>query len=161
MNAALADPKEEARSKQLIQETLEYQLGGGEPSRGTHVKVVDEQKEQPVHKISKMDHIVFKDRNIFVAPDVPTTEEEKAICLNIDNMKVLIKDDSKSKVQPDAMLKQEPKDPFANVKENPTGGANGKVINYETFESSSEDEFSCGAFESAAQSFQNKEKNGE
>ena len=33
-----------------------------------------------------------------------------------------------------------------------------KVINYETFESSSEDEFSCGAFESAAASFQNKEK---
>jgi len=36
-----------------------------------------------------------------------------------------------------------------------------KVINYETFESSSEDEFSQGAFESAAQSFQNKEKNQE
>ena len=34
-----------------------------------------------------------------------------------------------------------------------------KVINYETFESSSEDEFSCGAFESAAHSFQNKVKN--
>ena len=33
-----------------------------------------------------------------------------------------------------------------------------KVINYETFESSSEDEFSQGAFESAAHSFQNKEK---
>ena len=28
-----------------------------------------------------------------------------------------------------------------------------KVVNYETFESSSEDEFSCGAFESAAASF--------
>ena len=36
-----------------------------------------------------------------------------------------------------------------------------KVINYETFESSSEDEFSCGAFESAAASFQNKEKGAE
>jgi len=59
------------------------------------------------------------------------------------------------------MQKNEPKDPFVNVNENPTGGVNGKVINYETFESSSEDEFSCGAFESAAQSFQNKEKNGE
>lgn len=34
-----------------------------------------------------------------------------------------------------------------------------KVINYETFESSSEDEFSQGAFESAANSFINKEKN--
>lgn len=33
-----------------------------------------------------------------------------------------------------------------------------KVCNYETFESSSEDEFSQGAYESAAQSFQNKEK---
>lgn len=33
-----------------------------------------------------------------------------------------------------------------------------KVVNYETFESSSEDEFSCGAFESAAASFTNKEK---
>ena len=33
-----------------------------------------------------------------------------------------------------------------------------KVINYETFESSSEDEFSQGAYESAAQSFHNKEK---
>lgn len=41
------------------------------------------------------------------------------------------------------------------------GGKDGedtKVINYETFESSSEDEYSCGAFESAAASFQNKEK---
>lgn len=28
-----------------------------------------------------------------------------------------------------------------------------KVINYETFESSSEEEYSCGAFESAAASF--------
>ena len=37
--------------------------------------------------------------------------------------------------------------------------AKNKVINYETFESSSEDEFSQGAFESAANSFQNKEKN--
>ena len=36
-----------------------------------------------------------------------------------------------------------------------------KVINYETFESSSEDEFSQGAFESAAHSFQNKEKNAD
>ena len=36
-----------------------------------------------------------------------------------------------------------------------------KVINYETFESSSEDEFSCGAFESAAHSFQNKTKNND
>ena len=36
-----------------------------------------------------------------------------------------------------------------------------KVVNYETFESSSEDEFSQGAFESAAQSFHNKEKNPE
>ena len=36
-----------------------------------------------------------------------------------------------------------------------------KVINYETFESSSEDEFSQGAFESAAHSFQNKEKHPE
>lgn len=36
-----------------------------------------------------------------------------------------------------------------------------KVINYETFESSSEEEYSCGAFESAAASFQNKEKNEE
>lgn len=35
------------------------------------------------------------------------------------------------------------------------------MINYETFESSSEDEYSCGAFESAAASFQNKEKNEE
>jgi hypothetical protein len=35
---------------------------------------------------------------------------------------------------------------------------NNKVCNYETFESSSEDEFSQGAYESAAQSFQNKEK---
>lgn len=33
-----------------------------------------------------------------------------------------------------------------------------KVVAYETFESSSEDEFSCGAFESAAASFQNKDK---
>ena len=33
-----------------------------------------------------------------------------------------------------------------------------KVINYETVESSSEDEFSQGAFESAAHSLQNKEK---
>jgi len=32
------------------------------------------------------------------------------------------------------------------------------VVNYETFESSSEDEFSQGAFESAAASFTNKEK---
>lgn len=36
-----------------------------------------------------------------------------------------------------------------------------KVVNYETFESSSEDEFSCGAFESAAASFNNKEKTPE
>ena len=46
----------------------------------------------------------------------------------------------------------------------PRGGKEGddtKVINYETFESSSEDEYSCGAFESAAASFQNKEKNEE
>lgn len=35
------------------------------------------------------------------------------------------------------------------------------MVNYETFESSSEDEFSQGAFESAAQSFQNHEKNPE
>jgi hypothetical protein len=34
-----------------------------------------------------------------------------------------------------------------------------KVINYETFESSSEDEFSQGAFESACNSVLNKEKN--
>ena len=33
-----------------------------------------------------------------------------------------------------------------------------KVINYETFESSSEDEFSQGAFESACLSFVQKEK---
>jgi len=37
----------------------------------------------------------------------------------------------------------------------------GKVINYETFESSSEDEFSQGAFESACNSMINKEKNPE
>ena len=36
-----------------------------------------------------------------------------------------------------------------------------KVVNYETFESSSEDEFSCGAFESAAASYTNKEKTPE
>jgi hypothetical protein len=36
-----------------------------------------------------------------------------------------------------------------------------KVVNYETFESSSEDEFSCGAFESAAASFTNNEKTPE
>jgi len=41
----------------------------------------------------------------------------------------------------------------------PTGNTTQpKVINYETFESSSEDEFSQGAFESACQSFVNKEK---
>jgi hypothetical protein len=46
-------------------------------------------------------------------------------------------------------------------KESPEKEGDNKVINYETFESSSEDEFSQGAFESAAQSFQNKEKNQE
>ena len=46
-------------------------------------------------------------------------------------------------------------------KESPDKEGDNKVINYETFESSSEDEFSQGAFESAAQSFQNKEKNQE
>jgi hypothetical protein len=39
------------------------------------------------------------------------------------------------------------------------GKDNTKVVNYETFESSSEDEFSQGAFESACQSLNNKEKN--
>lgn len=41
----------------------------------------------------------------------------------------------------------------------PDADTDNKVINYETFESSSEEEYSCGAFESAAASFQNKEKN--
>mmetsp|Transcript_564 Transcript_564/g.626 ORF Transcript_564/g.626 Transcript_564/m.626 type:complete len:103 (+) Transcript_564:430-738(+) len=102
MNVAMMNPKEEALKKHLIKETLEYQLGGPrKPSSGAHVKVVDEEqkKEQPVHKISKMDHIVIKDRNILVAPDVPVAEDEKAVCLNLDDMRVLIKDDSKSKVQ--------------------------------------------------------------
>lgn len=43
-------------------------------------------------------------------------------------------------------------------KEKPSRNSKKKVIAYETFESSSEDEFSCGAFESAAASFQNKDK---
>jgi hypothetical protein len=69
--------------------------------------------------------------------------EEKKMFDDLDDMKIVIKkEDSKPKLFPDATKKQEPKDPFANLKDNPTGGANGKVINYETFESSSEDEFS-------------------
>lgn len=41
------------------------------------------------------------------------------------------------------------------------GGDEPKVINYETFESSSEDEFSQGAFESACASVINKEKHAD
>ena len=98
---------------------------------------------------------------IKIAPAVPGDLEEQKMLENFDDMKIVIKDSSKSKLVPDATKKAEPKDPFVNLKNNPTGGANGKVINYETFESSSEDEFSQGAFESAAQSFQNREKTGE
>lgn len=45
------------------------------------------------------------------------------------------------------------------VGEERRGKDNSKVVNYETFESSSEDEFSQGAFESANNSVLNKEKN--
>jgi len=37
-------------------------------------------------------------------------------------------------------------------------GSAKKLLNYDTFESSSEDQFSQGAFESAAQSMDNKDK---
>jgi len=43
--------------------------------------------------------------------------------------------------------------------EGKAGKEESKVVNYETFESSSEDEFSQGAFESACNSVANKEKN--
>ena len=71
--------------------------------------------------------------------------------------KIVIKDENTNKDKKGANNKKD--DAAAKKKEtNLKEADDNKVINYETFESSSEDEYSCGAFESAAASFQNKEK---
>lgn len=85
-------------------------------------------------QLGKNDHIIVKDNDVFIKMN----DDDDGQMLN--DMNIVIQDSNAKKPQ--------------NDKKN-------TVVNYETFESSSEDEFSCGAFESAAQSFHNKEKNPE
>ena len=61
---------------------------------------------------------------------------------------IVIQDDSQSK---DKKGEMQSKNEIS--RKGAKDGEETKVINYETFESSSEDEYSCGAFESAAASF--------
>jgi hypothetical protein len=84
-------------------------------------------------QLSKNDHIIVRDNEIFIRKNDDDDDVE-----NLNDMNIVIQDSNQKK---------------------PTEKT--KVVAYETFESSSEEEFSQGAFESAAQSFHNKEKNPE
>jgi len=94
MNSALALNK----NKQIIQNTLEYNLGHQGGNNGPMVKVVDQNiSNQVVREISRMDHIVFKANTIKVAQEVPTEEESKMF--DLEDMKIVIKKDcSKTKL---------------------------------------------------------------
>ena len=81
--------------------------------------------------------------------------------LNIDQEQLtigahIVIQDSNTTYLNENLTTQDIKD--ANAEAEETKAENNR-IQYETFESSSEDEFSVGAFESAAHSFTNKEKN--
>ena len=112
---------------------------------------------------------MIKNRNVYIQPEeeegdgagsargMPLGDAKKGAggAAAGDKLAIVIQDQkSKGSKKPAA---EDSKD----SKESPEKEGDNKVINYETFESSSEDEFSQGAFESAAQSFQNKEKNQE
>ena len=79
-------------------------------------------------QLGKNDHITIKDNDVFIRQANDDGEDGE----NLNDVNIVIQDGDSKK---------------------PSADKTTKVVNYETFESSSEDEFSCGAFESAAQSF--------
>lgn len=92
-------------------------------------------------QITKNDQIVFKGNKVFLA------EKADQSIAEIDQQEIDIKEAKD--------IEKEKEDAKHKDKEET------KVINYETFESSSEEEFSVGAFESAANSFAGKSKKEE
>ena len=104
--------------------------------------------------IGLQDHIVIQNKNVYLQNDQMATARDKVQDLqhlsNMDDLNVII--------QPPEKTKEGEKDAKNKSKDNLTSAIkivdrkaeSNKVINYETFESSSEDEFSQGAFESAA-----------
>ena len=106
--------------------------------------------------ISKTDHIMIQDNNIFAGLDSTHRDKIQEMKQNLNtntNFDILIKESGEDTTPA-------PKEVGHGLLTNPGNSKSLKVVAYETFESSSEDEFSQGAFESAAQSFTNNEKNG-
>lgn len=130
----------------------------------------------PQQTIGAQDQILIKDNNVYLRDPsgdladtthlgrlVPATGQGANQNLrhmlqtgDTAEVDIRIQDESQNKQQKGAAVKAE-----ATRTRGAKEGDETKVINYETFESSSEDEYSCGAFESAAASFQNKEKQDE
>ena len=135
----------------------------------------------PKQKIGTQDQIVIKDNNVYLRDPgddqgdthhlgrlVATTEVGPDNRVNRRSMletghargggDILIQDDApEQKKDADGKINEDTT--ASRVRGSNAADGDNKVINYETFESSSEEEYSCGAFESAAASFQNKEKN--
>lgn len=103
-----------------------------------HLAISGPKAEVRKASITKNDQIVIKAHKVFLAED-----QEQSIA-DIDGAEVAIKGAKELENEREESKRKEDEKT--------------KVVNYETFESSSEEEFSVGAFESAANSFAGKEK---